>query len=155
MLSKVYLVPFFESLVWLDLRLNPGLPDKWRTLNSLYFYSTDMLVELFSLFWNILFWLYCLTLSRYLLSLPSFVNIFWFISSGCITWLICRLILMFSFQYTLACFPFPRCHSFFTCPSSLISHPGFVFVFGFFRFVVVFGFYGISTLAGYSTPNPP
>ena len=27
--------PFFESLVWLDLRLNPGLPDHWRTLYSL------------------------------------------------------------------------------------------------------------------------
>ena len=26
---------FFESLVWLDLGLNPGLPDLWRTLYSL------------------------------------------------------------------------------------------------------------------------
>ena len=25
-------VPFFESLVWLDLGLNSGLPDHWRTL---------------------------------------------------------------------------------------------------------------------------
>ena len=28
-------VPFFESLVWLDLRLNPGLPGHWRTLYAL------------------------------------------------------------------------------------------------------------------------
>ena len=27
-------VPFFESLIWLDLGLNPGLPDHWRTLYS-------------------------------------------------------------------------------------------------------------------------
>ena len=30
-----YQLPFFESLVWLNLRLNPGLPDHWRTLYSL------------------------------------------------------------------------------------------------------------------------
>ena len=28
-------MPFFESLVWLDLGLNPGLPDHWRTLYAL------------------------------------------------------------------------------------------------------------------------
>ena len=28
-------VPFFESLVWLNLGLNPGLPEHWRTLYSL------------------------------------------------------------------------------------------------------------------------
>ena len=26
-----YQVPFLKSLVWLDLGLNPGLPDHWRT----------------------------------------------------------------------------------------------------------------------------
>ena len=30
-LAKRHQVPFFESLVWLDLRLNPGLPDHWQT----------------------------------------------------------------------------------------------------------------------------
>ena len=32
--SRWYLVPFFESLVWLDLGLNPSLPDHWRTLTN-------------------------------------------------------------------------------------------------------------------------
>ena len=29
--ARQHQVQFFESLVWLDLGLNPGLPDKWRT----------------------------------------------------------------------------------------------------------------------------
>ena len=32
-------VPFFESLVWLELELNPSLPDHWRTLYSLDVYK--------------------------------------------------------------------------------------------------------------------
>ena len=34
-----------------------------------------------SLFWNVRFWLYCLTLLRYLSSLPPFTKEFWFIIS--------------------------------------------------------------------------
>ena len=34
-LARRYQVPFFESLVWLDLGLNPSLPDHWRTLYPL------------------------------------------------------------------------------------------------------------------------
>ena len=37
-----------------------------------------------SLFWNVLFCLYCFTLCWYLFNLPSFANTFWFISSNCI-----------------------------------------------------------------------
>ena len=29
-------VPFFESLIWLNLGLNPGLPDHWRTVYSIW-----------------------------------------------------------------------------------------------------------------------
>ena len=32
MLNKVTSVPFFESLVWFDVGLNPGLLDHWQTL---------------------------------------------------------------------------------------------------------------------------
>ena len=32
--TRQHQVPFFESLVWLDLGLNPGHPDHWRTLYS-------------------------------------------------------------------------------------------------------------------------
>ena len=35
MLSKAASSTIFESLVWLDLGLNPGLPDHWRILYSL------------------------------------------------------------------------------------------------------------------------
>ena len=33
--ARRYLVPFLKSLIWLDLGLNPGLPDHWRTLYPL------------------------------------------------------------------------------------------------------------------------
>ena len=33
--TRRYQVLFFKSLVWLDLGLNPELPDHWRTLNTL------------------------------------------------------------------------------------------------------------------------
>ena len=35
MLSKATSSTIFKSLLWLDLELNPGLPDSWRTLYSL------------------------------------------------------------------------------------------------------------------------
>ena len=34
-LARRHQVPFFESLVWFDLGLNPGLPDHWRVHYSL------------------------------------------------------------------------------------------------------------------------
>ena len=39
--ARRHQVPFFESLVWLDLRLNPCLPEHWQTLSPLcqYMYS--------------------------------------------------------------------------------------------------------------------
>ena len=64
------------------------------------------LVELFSLFWNILFYLYCLILSRYLFSLPSFVSTFWFISSSCIVCFTCWIAFFFSSQHVPAFFSF-------------------------------------------------
>ena len=33
--ARSHQVPFFEFLVWIDLGLNPGLPDHWRTVYSL------------------------------------------------------------------------------------------------------------------------
>ena len=47
-----------------------------------------------SLFWNVLFCLYCFSLSRYFSDLPSFASTFWFISSSCI---VIFLVLLFFF----------------------------------------------------------
>ena len=49
-----------------------------------------------SLFRNVLFCLYCFTLSWYLFNLPSFASSFWFISSSCIVIFSC---VAFSFLY--------------------------------------------------------
>ena len=38
-LARKYQVPFLKSLVWHNLRLNPGLPDHWRTLYPLIYFS--------------------------------------------------------------------------------------------------------------------
>ena len=96
-------------------------------------FSTNLLVEFLFVFWNGLFCLYCLTLYPYHLCLSSFANIFWFISSSCIVRSVCNFVLVFSFQHILVCFSFfstfAYCWNFFTCPYSLISHPGFVFLF--------------------------
>ena len=51
----------------------------WLLVCHRTFY-TNLWVEFSFVIWNILFCLYCLTLSRYLLSLPSFANIFWYFS---------------------------------------------------------------------------
>ena len=58
------------------------------------------------LFWNILFWLYYLTLSLYLLTFPSFANIFWFVSLSWIVWFACSFVWVFSFQHIPMIFPF-------------------------------------------------
>ena len=46
-------------------------------------------LNVFLLFWNVLFCLYNLILSRYLFSIPSLANIFWFIFSSCIVRRVC------------------------------------------------------------------
>ena len=52
-------------------------------------FSSHLLVEFFSLFWNILFYLHCFILSQYHFSLPSFASTSWFISSSCIVCFTC------------------------------------------------------------------
>ena len=58
-------------------------------------------------------------------------------SSHCIVRLVCNFILVFSSQHINGHFSFlrtfARCRNFHIYPSSLISHPGFVFLFGFLR----------------------
>ena len=54
-----------------------------------FVYSPVCRLNFLWLFWNVLFYLYCLTLSRYLLRFPSFANIFWSISSGSVVRLVC------------------------------------------------------------------
>ena len=44
--------------------------------------SLYLVVEFFSFFWNVMFYLDCFTLSRYLFNLPSFTSTFWIISSS-------------------------------------------------------------------------
>ena len=82
------------------------------------------------------FCLYYLTLFLYFLSLISFTNIFWFISSSCVVIFVCSCLFgVFSFSWVPVCFTFLSsfaCYrSFFICPSSLISHPYFIVLFGF------------------------
>ena len=79
------------------------------------------------LFWKVLFCLYCLTQSWYLLNLSSFTNIFWFIFSSCIVRHVCTSLLgVFSFPLVTVYFnflsSFACCCSYFICPSSLILY---------------------------------
>ena len=86
-------------------------------------FSPYLLVEFFSLFWNILFCLYCLVLSWYLFTLPSFASInlifrssrrgFFSVSS--------ESILMFRFSILTCCRNF-------ICDFSQSSHPSFNFL---------------------------
>ena len=102
-------------------------------------FSSFLFEFFFSLFWNAIFWLHCLTQSQYLLSLPSCTSFFWFISSSCIIRFVCYFVFAFSSQLIpFACFfpflsVFTCSRNFFTCSSSLNSHPGFVFLIKFFR----------------------
>ena len=80
----------------------------------------------FSLFWNVLFCLYCFVFTRYLFSLPTFASIFWLVFSSFIFRTSFRdfsdsfeYLLMFRFSI-LAC-----CRSLLICDSSLSSFPGF------------------------------
>ena len=68
-------------------------------------HSSQSLSNFLSLFWNVLFCLYCSTLSRYLLSLLSFVNIFPIISSSCIIRFVRRCFFL-SFPFVVALFLF-------------------------------------------------
>ena len=94
-------------------------------------------VELFSSFRNVLLCLHCFILSRYIFSLPSFVNTFWFISSSCLVCLTCYDAFFFSFQYIPAFFIsfviFACCRKFLFCIFSRISQPGFEFLFVLFK----------------------
>ena len=60
--------------------------------------SSHLLVEFFSLFWNVLFCLYCFTLCRYLFNISSFVTTFWFISASCT---VIFLVLPYPFFYMI------------------------------------------------------
>ena len=68
----------------------------------LVYYPTSCWYSFLSLFWNVLFYLYCSTLSQYLLNLFPFASIFWFISSCCA---VCGcLFTVFSFHLVLRYF---------------------------------------------------
>ena len=66
-------------------------------LRAIYPY---LLVEFFSLFWNILFCLYFFILSRYLFNLPSLACTFCFFSSSCIVISICVAFFLFVSTYS-------------------------------------------------------
>ena len=90
-----------------------------------------------SLFWNVLFRSYCLTLSRFLFNLPSFTSTFWFISSSCI---IIFTFVAFSFlsQHVPAFFIFAYRRIFPICVSCRIYHSGFECLFVALRGIPVF-----------------
>ena len=96
---------------------------------------TNLSVEI----WKFLFSLLCLTLSRYLLSVLSFPDNFWLISTNYIVSLVCS---SFSdvFIPLCPCVFFPRTfacsHSFFIWPS-LISHPNFVVLYCLLRWIPI------------------
>ena len=104
-----------------------------RLLVYLRVFSPYLLVEFSIVVLECPVCLYCLILSRYLFSLPSFTSTFWCIASSCI---VCsnRVALLFLSQHILAFFfclrIFVCCRSFLICISSLIFPPGFQFLYG-------------------------
>ena len=94
-----------------------------------------------SLFWNVLFYLYCFTLCRYLFNLPSFASSFWFIFSSFIVSFSC---VVFSFLFLIIpasffCFIIFACfRRFFIWVSSRNSHPDFDFSFVLFEGILIF-----------------
>ena len=66
-----------------------------RLLVCLRAISAYLLVEFFSLFWNVLFSLYYFILSLYLVNLHFFASSFWFISSGCVVIFTCVAFFLF------------------------------------------------------------
>ena len=73
-------------LLWF-LRSHILFQNLFAFLGSWYLFAHPPLtswLNFLSLFWNVLFCLYCLVLYWYLFSLPSLASTFWFISSSCI-----------------------------------------------------------------------
>ena len=97
-LSCPFLFPYFTPKLFCFLCI--------RLLVSSRVFPTYLSVELSFLFWKALFCLYCLAQSQYLLLLPSFANIFRFISLSRIVRLVYCFILVFSYQSILAYFSF-------------------------------------------------
>ena len=106
-----------------------------KNINNVQSTSSQKYRQFF--FSNILICFFCSALTRYLLFLPSFAKIFWFLKSSRIVRLLVTL--FFSSQPIFLCvcvfffFSFACRHNFLTCPSLLISHTGFVFLFRFLR----------------------
>ena len=73
----------------------------------LFSFASDLPVDFsFVMFWKVLLCLYYLVHACYLLSLCTFANIFWFISSTCLLSLVCNCIFRsFLFQRVLVYFP--------------------------------------------------
>ena len=80
------MVVHFASDFWIPLELSP--PSCWQNF--------------LLLFWNVLF---SLTLFQYLLSLSSFDNIFWFISSSCVVRFVALLFCSFLHKIYRRVFP--------------------------------------------------
>ena len=91
----------------------------------------------FSLFWNVLFGLYNLILSRYVFNLPSFASILLLIFSSGIVCFTCVAFFFFSSQHMPAFFLYLiilACwRRFLICVSSQISQPGSEFLFVFLK----------------------
>ena len=97
--------------------------------------------NLLSLFWNVLFWMYCLMLSQHLFTFPSFASTFWLIASSFIFCFNCVAFLSISKHILMFCSClciFARCRRLIICVSNLISHPGFDFLFEFFGVALIF-----------------
>ena len=89
-----------------------------------------------SLFWNVLFYLYYFILSWYLFSLSFFTSTFWFVSSSFIVCFNSCIAFLFSSPHIPAfflCLLIFDCCRFLISVSSLISHPGFEFLFVLYR----------------------
>ena len=70
-----------------------------RLLVCLRAFIPYLLVNFFPYFGNVLFFLYCLILSRYFFSLPSFASTFGLISSNCIVYFNRSVVFIFSYQH--------------------------------------------------------
>ena len=98
---------------------------------------TYLLIEIFSLYWNVLISLLFYPIKVSFFYFPSFASTFWFTSSSCIFYFICWVAFFFYSQYVPA---FILClilladyRRFLICVSCRISHPGFEFLLVFFR----------------------
>ena len=101
----------------------------WRLVVGMFLYHALPVVDIifFSLFWNVLFCLYCFTLCRSLINLTSFARTFCFFSSSC-TVIFFRVVFCILFLHIPGyfCFTIFACfRKFFIWISCRISHPGF------------------------------